>query len=186
MAPVRKGVDMECWIPDEVDMGGFDSWKEYDEYLYSIFKRDFVESRPLFDGLEVRPRTNPRFDEREESFWHLTCRDYGHKDGLPQSRDPDLSRCRRIKWPRAFIEHYLDCEKHDIDPGECTGVIVWKSTHKPKKGKPKPRVKLFLEEERYLLIMERRNDYYLLITAYEVTEEWSLRSIKREAAKKGA
>ena len=76
MAPVRKGVDMECWIPDEVDMGGFDSWGEYDEYLYSIFKRDFVESRPLFDGLEVRPRTNPRFDEREESFWHLTCRDY--------------------------------------------------------------------------------------------------------------
>lgn len=46
-------------------------------------------------------------------------------------------------------------------------------------------VKLFLEEERYLLVMERRNNYYLLITAYEVTEEWSLRSIKREAARKG-
>ena len=170
----------------KVDREDFDSWAEYDEFLYSVFKHDFVESRPTFGGMEVRPRTNPRFEEREESFWHLTCRDYGHKDGSPQSRDPDLSRCRRIKWPRAFIEHYLDCSKDDIDPEECGGVIAWNSTHKPKKGKPKPRVKLFLEEERYLLVMERRNSYYLLITAYEVTEEWSLKSIKREAEKNGA
>lgn len=176
---------MECWIPEETDSSEFDSWEEYDRFLYSVFKSDFVDSRPIFEGMEVKPRTNPRFDEREESFWHLTCRDYRHKSGLPESRDPDLDRCRRIRWPRAFIEHHLECGYHDINPGCCSGVVVWRSTHKSKKGKPKERVKLYLKEEQYLLVMEKRNRYYLLITAYRITEEWSIRSIEREAAKKG-
>ena len=177
---------MECWIPDETDMNDFESWREYDAFLYSIFKRDFVDTRPIFKGLEVRPRTNPRYDEREESFWHLTCRDYGHKNGLPECRDPDLGRCRRIRWPRAFIEHYLDCADYIADPEHCNGVIAWESTHKPKKGKPKNRVKMFLEEEQYLLVLEQRSSYYLLITAYEVNEEHSLKRIKRDAEKKCA
>lgn len=176
---------MSCWVPEEVDYKEFASWNEYDTFLYRVFHQDFIEHRPIFRGLEVHPRNNPRFEGREESYWHLTCRDYGHSDGAPESRDPDLARCRRIKWPRAFIEHYFECKSHDIDADECAGVIVWESTHKPKKGRPKPRIKLFLEEEQYLLIIEQRREYYLLITAYRVDEDWKLKSIAREARKKG-
>lgn len=174
---------MECWIPDFVEHSDFASWREYDEFLYSVFRKCFIETRPAFRSKDVGIRANPRFEEREESFWHLTCRDYGHTDGLPASRDPDLERCRRIKWPRAFIDDYMRCNP-SADPCDCEGVKVWESSHKPRKGRPKTRVKLFLEEERYLMILEERKRYYLLVTAYYVSDEQSLARISREMKKK--
>lgn len=83
-----------------------------------------------------------------------------------------------------FVDGGLDRESV-VKEFLTTAVIVWESTHKPKKGRPKPRIKLFLEEEQYLLILEQRREYYLLITAYRVDEDWKLKSIAREARKKG-
>lgn len=91
---------MECWIPEEEEMRLGEDWREYEQRLYGLFKLDFLDSSPMYDGLPVRVRVNPKYDEREEAFWHLTCRDYSHTDGSPESRDPDLERCRRIRWPR--------------------------------------------------------------------------------------
>ena len=177
---------MECWIPEEEEYDGSSPWEEYENMLYRIFRNDFVYSNPVFCGLPVKTRANPRFDSKEESFWHLTCRDYGHTDGRPESRDPDLERCKRIRWPRAFIENYLECDKHDVPDSECQGVLLWESTHKPRKGKPRDRVKMFLDEEKYLLILERRNSYYQLVTAYYVDDYGSYMGVKREARRKGA
>lgn len=176
---------MECWVPEFVEHSDFETWEEYDEFLYAIFRRCFIESKPAFKGKPVNVRSNPRFEEREESYWHITCRDYAHKSGLPESRDPDLERCRRIKWPRAFIENYLSCDPVN-DLCDCGGVKIWKSSHKPKKGRPKVRVKLFLEEESYLVVLEERGQYYLLITAYYLDDELSLKRTIREMEKKGA
>lgn len=177
---------MDCWIPEEEFRDCSESWSDYDKRLYAIFRADFVESRPIFNGFPVKPRTNPYYDEREESFWHLTCRDYGHTNGGSKSRDPDLERCRRIRWPRAFIDNYLLCAKHDIQSSKCRGVLIWESTHKTNNGRSTDRVKLFLDEERYLLVLEKRQHYYLLITAYYVDEEYSYKGLKREAARKNA
>ena len=114
---------MDCWVPELIEYDSSSEWKEYEAALYEIFKRDFLESKPVFNGLPVSVRTDPRFDGKEEGFWHVTCRDYSHKDGTPESRDPDMERCRRIKWPRAFIENYGLCER-DTDPEfVCDGTI---------------------------------------------------------------
>lgn len=175
-----------CWIPPLEECNDYFKWDIYEDLLYEIFRKDFIVSRPSFRNKPVKIRINPWHEKREESFWHLTCRDYCHKNGLPESRDPDLDRCKRIRWPRAFIENYDKCCIPCIDDDSCKGVYIWESSHKPKKGKPKPRVKLFLEEESYLLILENRDDYYQLITAYMVTDENSIYGIKREMKKKGA
>ena len=175
----------ECWIPCYVELVDFgNNWAEYDAALYRIFKSDFIESSPTFQGKQVGIRVNPRYDMREETCWHITCRDYGHESGLPESRNPDLERCRRIKWPRSFIDNHEMCEP---DCGyECNGVKVWQSTHKPRNGRSKKRIKLFLEEEQYLIVLEERRDYFLLITAYYVDEEDSLKRIRKEMQKKCA
>lgn len=185
MEPARDGAVMECWVPGFVERSSFNDWAEYDEFLYETFRKDFVLSHPVFRGVRVNVRANPRFEEREESYWHLTCRDYAHVSGLPESREPDLERCRRIKWPRAFIDRYLECNPPS-SPCECGGVMVWESSHKPRKGRPKRRIKLFLEEESYLMVLEERERYYLLITAYYLDDDESLKRTVREMRRKGA
>lgn len=72
--------------------------------------------------------------------------------------------------------------------GECRGVMVWTARHTVKRGRAVPRVKLFQEDESYLVVLEPRlrQGYCLLITAYYVDEEWSRRKIMREAEKNGA
>lgn len=185
MAADGGGLAMECWIPEEEDIDVSRPWGPQEESLYRIFQSEFIASKPMFGGIPVNIRANPRFDKKEESFWHLTCRDYAKVDGLPESRVPDIGRCRKIRWPRAFIEKHPLCVDDEALGDTCGGVLVWRSTHKPKKGRPKERVKMLLEEESYLVVLESRGRYYLLITAYPLEEE-SLERTMREARKKGA
>lgn len=174
---------MECWIPEEEPYNPSTPWSDYETHLYSIFKNDFIDGFPTYNGKPVMIRTDPRYDNKEEGFWHLTCRDYSHKSGRPEDRDPDLDRCRRIRWPKAFIENNELCSSDDVD--DCNGVMVWKAFHKTK-GRPKERVKLFLEEEEYLVVLEERGSYYFLITAYRICEPHALDSVKREMLRNGA
>ena len=98
-----------CWIPPLVERDSSRPWSEYDALVYSVFRRDFIESRPVYHGKPVKIRYQPMLEGRAEAFWHLTCRDYDHKSGLPEDRVPDLERCRRIRWPKAFIENAERC-----------------------------------------------------------------------------
>ena len=176
----------DCWIPPLEPIDNLVEWAAYEDKLYEIFRQEFILSRPIFRGLPVKIRATPKWNSREESFWHLTCRDYSHKAGTPEFRDPDIERSSRIHWARAFIENYDKCVIPCIFYPECGGVYIWNGSHKPKNGRPRTRTKLFLEEESYLLVLEDREDHYQLITAHVITEEWSLKSIKREMKKKGA
>ena len=113
---------------------------------------------------------------------------YSHTDGSPESRDPDLERCRRIRWPRAFIECYRACALHSETAGDCRGIMIWTAGHTVRRGRAVPRVKLFQEDESYLVVLEprKKRGYCQLITAYHVDEEWSRKNIMREAEKNGA
>ena len=93
----------------------------------------------------------------------MTCRDY-QKTG---ERVPDFRRCERIRWVKAFIENY-NCDSSQC--GECDGVKVWSEPYRNT-----TRVHILLEEERYIVVIERRNTYCLLVTAFFLEYEPSLR-----------
>lgn len=133
-------------------------WEIYEEYLYSIFKADFLANPLRFNGKFVRTRQYPKINDREEAFYHITCKNYFN----PKERDPDLRRCERIRWARWFIENYPKC-KQCLD-SSCSGIKIWKEPYKQNRC----RYHLFLEDERYLVILEERSNYYLLITAYYI------------------
>ena len=164
----------ECWMPELVPCDDLSHWDEYDALLYGLFKEEWMERKPVFEGKEIRIRSNPRYEGREEAYWHLTCRDYGKEGKGSAGRDPDLERCARIKWPRAFIENYLLCKACGI--AGCEGVLVWRA----RSAKGRERVKIFSREERYIVVLEPRNNYCLLITAYFISEDYSLRACLRE------
>lgn len=158
----------DCWLPELVDMEDFPDWMAYEDELYRIFRKTIVEGCPTFGGLPVRIRRHPMEFGREEAFWHVTCQDYA-KEG---QRLPDIRRCERIRWVRAFIDN---CECRKPVCVECNGMLIWSAPYRSTR-----RVKILLEEERYVVILEPRREYVLLITAYYVDHDHSLRKLVKE------
>lgn len=154
-----------CWVPglEIYDTDVYELWKDYEDFLYTIFRTDFIVNHPSFEGKKVQIRFYPIENNKEEAFYHVTCQDY-MKDG---NRVPDLRRCERIRWVRAFIEDYacdpLKCES-------CDGIKVWEKPYKSNN-----RIHLLLEEERYIVVIERRENYCLLITAFYLDQDHALR-----------
>lgn len=81
----------------------------------------------------------------------------------------DPARCERIRWPRPVIEHHDACNVCDY--GQCDKPWVWKN------GK---KVKIYLPDDRYLVVLEERRDIWLFITAYQVNWSHSAEKIEKE------
>lgn len=152
-----------CWIPKQELFDDYENdWKKYEAALYAIFKSDFIDNHPYFEGKQVNIRKHPMEYNKEEAFFHVTCQDY-LKDG---ERVPDFRRCERIRWVRSFIENY-NCDA-SLCP-ECEGIKVWNEPYKST-----TRVHILLEEEKYMVVVERRVNYCLLVTAFYFDKDHTL------------
>ena len=165
---------MNCpWLPETIPCDNWALFNEYDEELYQIFKADFIDTQPVFEQKAVKIRFHPMVDGKEQAYFHVTSVNY--RDD--QDRKPDPRRCERIQWIRAFIENY-QCDSSLCD--ECDGIKVWEEPYKSNQ-----RVYLLLEEEKYMVILERRPQYILLITAYYLNYAHMLeKQLKKYAAYK--
>lgn len=153
-----------CWLPSlELFEDHANDWTRYQAVLYAIFYADFIDTKPSYDGLPVYIRKHPIEHGKEEAFFHVTCQDY---DGDGE-RVPDLRRCERIRWVRSFIENY-NCDSA-LCP-KCEGVKLWEMPYGSHK-----RVHILLEEEKYMVVIEPREQYCLLITAFYFNQERRLR-----------
>lgn len=149
-----------CWLPEIIRYDSkFNSWSEYESFLYSVFTTDFIQSRPTYKMHTVEPRWYPVTNNREEGFYHITGKKLTHSG----DRVPDLRRCERIRWVRSFIENVV-C--NPLICSECDGVKIW---NEPFKNTIRPH--LLFEEECYVVVLEKRNKYYLLISAFYVERE---------------
>jgi hypothetical protein len=148
------------WLPPLVpfrDFGG--DWGAYLEAVYAWFRRDFLDSRPIFQGRRLRLKRHPMAYGKEATFWHLI-----QQGEIEEDRRPDLRRCERIRWPRPIIEH-------DTDPA----LKVWRN----RRGREE-RVCLWLVWESYLVILADRGDYLLPWTAYPVEQPHRQQKLLRE------
>lgn len=152
-----------CWLPNLELFDDYNNvWNNYQDALYNIFKNDLVDNPPSFDGRKVKIRWQPIEYDKPEAFFHVTCQDY-RKDG---ERLPDFRRCERIRWVKAFIKNYK-CDSSLCD--SCEGVKVWNEPYQNKN-----RVHILLEEERYMVVVEPREAYCLLITAFYFDHDHAL------------
>jgi hypothetical protein len=151
--------DSPAWLPDLIrlpDCGG--KWADYVERVYAVFRRDFIESQPQFQGGCVRCRRDPLYDGKETAFWH--CIQQGADE---EQRTPDLRRCERIGWVRATIENASD-----------PSVEAW-----PTRRRRDDRMCLWYAEQ-YLVVLGKRRGYWQLITAYPTDREHTRRKLRRE------
>ena len=150
------------WLPPLEICSDLANWKLYEDQIYEMFLNDFVNSQTFYIDDPVKIKKYPVIDGREEAFWHVTCQDYSHK----HERSPDLRRCERIRWIRKLIENN-DCNQEECI--FCDGIKVWNEADN------KNRIHILFENERYMVVLEPRNNYYLLITAFYFDQDHALR-----------
>lgn len=148
------------WLPGLVLLGDYGgSWEKYLEAIYSYFRNDFVESRPVFQGQKLGLKRYPLSNGKEATFWHLIS------EGRDEAeRIPDMRRCERIRWPKPVIDNSTDI-----------AIKVWKNIRRGD-----TRICLWLEAEEYLVILAERKRYILPWTAYMVTRPHQKRKLQKE------
>ena len=136
------------------------------EAVYQIFKKDFVDSKPIYQSRRLQLKRHPLIDGKEYTFYHMT-----HKGKIESDRIPDFRRMERISWPKPLIDN----STHPY-------LKVWKNIRRGKGGK-KERILIFHEEENYLVILENRKKYILPWTAYLVEYENKKQKLLKEYEK---
>jgi len=148
------------WLPPLVLFNDYDgNWKNYLDAIYTWFKQDFINSKPLFQGRRLGLKRHPMAHGKEATFWHMI-----QQGDIEEDRMPDLRRCERIRWPRPIIEH-------DNDPA----IKIWRN----RRGREE-RVCLWFTQENYLVILADRGDYIIPWTAYLVERSHRQRKLQRE------
>ena len=148
------------WLPALVLFEDYEgNWERYLTALYILFRKDFVESKPSFQGVKLALKRYPVIQGKEATFWHFIS------EGVDEAeRTPDLRRCERIRWPRPIIEN----ESEPV-------VKIWENERRGEQ-----RICLWLEDQEYLVILAKRGNYILPWTAYMVTHSHQKRKLEQE------
>ena len=152
--------DVPDWLPELVLFEDYDGdWNRYIEAIYACFKADFLDKPVQYRGTRLGLKRHPEVQGKAATFWHIVS-----EGQVETQRLPDLRRCERIRWPRPIIENSTDA---------C--IKVWENERRGER-----RLCLWLEDAEYLVVLAIRNGYYLLWTAYYVTQQKQKVKLQRE------
>lgn len=154
-------VDFPEWLPPLIclsDYGG--DWECYEEVLYALFRKDFIDSKPDLSRLQVEIAYNPLHKGKCFSFWHVTS-----EGSVENQRTPDFRRCERICWIRPMIEN-------PDDPA----IKIWDYREAPKKV----RTYIWLKDFDYVVVLEKRSKAYFLVTAFCVSGNSTRSKLQRK------
>ena len=66
-----------CWLPNLEYYDDYNSWNEYEDALYAIFKHDFLDSYPQFENTRVNVRHIQLSMEKRTHFFTQRVRTIG-------------------------------------------------------------------------------------------------------------
>jgi len=164
--------NLNCkWLTPIITLDQFNNdWQLYNNHLYKLFVRDFIDNTVYFNRKKIQIRINPKQDNYEHGFIHLTCiSTEEHND--PNDRIPDLRRCERIEWNKEIIENY----KCNNNCNGCKKIMYYEEYYKNT-----VRINLLFYDFNFKVILEKRNNYYLLITGYYIQYNHKLQKEKRK------
>jgi len=153
------------WLPELIDTNG--AWDEILGRLYNVFKADFIQGSPRYEGLPVwHDRRKLDGDPHEEGFWHLVTKE----DKVTKDRYPDFPRAKRLRWCRATIDKNAPPDVLVFDYEEGDGRI---------------RRYLWVHECDYLVVLEKRrrggkDRAYSLVTAFYLDGSSGKRRIQKK------
>lgn len=131
-------------LPDLLPFTG--DWPSYEEDLYQIYLADIVNARLSFKGLPIRCQYRPPAKNKHFGFWHVIS-----EGDVEDDRLLDFRRCERIRWIAYLISHAdtdADISWWENQRGRNTHVVIWH------------------EHENFAVILAKRNEFFLLKSAY--------------------
>jgi hypothetical protein len=154
------------WLPPLVlleESGGV--WDSYVEVLYRHFNKDFVASKPQWQGKRVLLKKHPMEKGKEATFWHFIS------EGLTEAdRTPDMRRCECIRWPRPAMEEFTARR-----PVVGDRIVWWRNQRRNEW-----RYLVALPDFSYLVVIADRGDYVLPWTQYVVEREHQREKCRKE------
>lgn len=150
------------WLPALIEFNDYANWADYLEALYAVFKRDFLTDKTYFDNRVISIRRQPVVDGKEGMFWHLL----GHE--ASQTFPDDFNRHKHITWPKPIIVHHSEGE----------WIKVWSHSDFKGAGLNRQRVNIWFNDE-YLVVLEPREKYISLITAYPTDVAHTVRKLEK-------
>ncbi len=170
-AGYHRGGIMCNWLPELLRMESYGGqWEEYLDAVYRRYCADFLTRKAYFRNNPVSTKYHPAAEGKGSGFWH--CISEGAPSGLEKDREPDLSRCERIGWIRAIIEHATD-----------RSIQYWQNQ---RHGRGTEINHLLWFDGLYLVILSERpnystgKNYFLLKTAYTTPRPWKIKKLQRE------
>ena len=158
----------ECkWLPAFYPYPDWNDYANYEETLYTYFKINYLHVRRTFLDHNLQFRRYPNIDGKEESFYHFTCKNYFNVN----DRQPDPDRIIRLPWVGAYLDH-TQC----IDNCCNDKPLFWKKL----KNK---YYRYYIYFRRYLVIIEKRPSYFLMISGFYVSKEYEHRDLIADAFK---
>lgn len=144
-------------VPALLPFGG--DWEAYETQLYAIFLAEIAHGGLTFRGDRVSCRRLPETEGKWAAFWHLI-----QQGKVEDDRLPDLRRCERLRWVKYMIESWNtdnDIQWWENKRGAETNILLW-------------------YREEYLVIIARRDGYWLLKSAYETNQSHRVRTLRTE------
>lgn len=120
-----------------------------------------------FRGKEVKFRSNPPIQGKDEGFYHIIA---GYK-GYPVIEE----RAKRLLWGKDILTN-IPCPTVDIEKC-CEGLWIWKTD---KNEISVERVSIFHPKVNYLVIIEERANYWVYITSYKIGNTYTRSQLKLE------
>lgn len=145
----------ECNLPDLVTKNA--EWEDddvYKERAYVFYKKDLIDHRVTFLNTPVYVVDDPA-DASYNSFEHIVSK---QSPNNKKYRKFCIERCERIRWIRAIIEQSLKC---------CDIRVFKKYDDRSKKD----RVYIWCKQKHYMIILEDRDQFYFLLTAFVVDDD---------------
>jgi len=154
--------------PPMVDING--KWEDILKRLYEVFERDFKKSKTYHKEDVVVYDNNVKSDGKgmEEGFWHVITKDTRDKktrEVIERLFEP--RRAERLSWAKPLIENH-----------RAKNVKYW-NYDKGTKDKG-IRTYIWLEDEDFLVVLQRRKNCYFWITSMYVNSQKNRDELLRE------
>jgi len=158
--------DLPDWLPPLIELSDVDGdptlWLET---LYKSYTVDFIENPPEIKGKPVL-RDSKLLNGKEITFWHIV--EGSDKEGMTGVED----RYSRIGWVKPILE-----------AAGTNKVIAWKKEVRMKNRRKRERIHAATVDFSYLVVIEEREKYFILITAFPILYGSKRIKLKEEAAR---
>ncbi len=143
---------------------------DYIEKAYIIFKKSLIDNEIKYNDKLIKVRELPIEDNKVQGFFHVIS----EKDKTLGLRLYKEDRIKYVPYIAEIIKNYNKCKT--CSNKTCLKIKIWSA---PYKGKIE-RIKLYYEQDNYIVILEKRSNYYQLVSAYVVDRKDRKEDILKE------